>query len=164
MTDPAAMQAEYVDYKNIKTRGVLQIHLEIPAEHAMEFLTAFGMPSPSQKIAITVLNVAPQMVSIKDGAFASADLKDKLEASVEHEKAKGGKLAQQAGILCNEVAFWTFCNEKLDHYTKAKDEPTAAQILRDWCLVGTRRELDHNPEAARKFLDLRASYNAWASQ
>ena len=68
-------------------------------------------------------------------------------------EAKGGKYAQMAGIMSNEGAFRQF--------VEAPDEEAAAQFIRDHCGVLSRRHLDHNDEAARKFLGLKADYEFW---
>jgi len=73
--------------------------------------------------------------------------------SDEAAQAKGGKYAQMAGIMSNEGAFRQF--------VEAPDEEAAAQFIRDHCGVLSRRHLDHNDEAARKFLELKGDYDFW---
>lgn len=68
-------------------------------------------------------------------------------------EVKGGKNAQMAGIMAGEVAFHQFAG------VKTADE--AAQYIRDYCAVESRRFLDHDDEAARKFLALKADYDFW---
>lgn len=68
-------------------------------------------------------------------------------------EAKGGKYAQMAGIMSSEGAFHKFVD--------VPDEEAAAQYIRDLCGVLSRRHLDHNDEAARKFLHLKSDYVFW---
>lgn len=58
---------------------------------------------------------------------------------------KGGELARLAGMFCQSVHFWEFC--RCDDADEARD-----WILRV-CGVQSRRDLDHNPTAAKLFHD-----------
>lgn len=69
------------------------------------------------------------------------------------EEQPGGKLAKMAGILCNEGAF--------QKWIEVNDAEQAAQWLREHCGILSRRHLDHNDEAARKFLSLKGDYEFW---
>lgn len=130
MTAPAAIKATYSEWKMVKTRKVLVLSFEVPLEQQAEVLAALGTPMPD--IATWV---------------AIARLK---ETAVE---GRGGKLAQQAGILCNEGAFIKWIG--------ASDAEGAAEMVRHHCGVLSRAHLDTNEEAARKFLDLKADYQIW---
>ncbi len=142
MTQPAVIQGDYCDIKFIKSRKVAVICVEIPIEAAGAFVDAFGTPMPDKNVPV-----------------ALARLESPL--NVEHEKPKGGKLAQQAGIMCGEAAFWRYLEVRGYLCENAEQAATA---LRAICDVDSRADLDHHMEPARLFYDLRASYNAWASQ
>jgi hypothetical protein len=137
MTPPAAIQASYADYRRIKGRKVLQLILEVPLEQAPQVHEAFGEPLPDGSTWVAVARIDPNAAP----------------------ERKGGKLAQRAGILCNEGAFWQFLADGGD--PPATNSEEAADAIREYCGVKSRAELDHNEEAARKFLDLEASYKAW---
>jgi hypothetical protein len=70
---------------------------------------------------------------------------------------KGGELAKWAGILCNDPVFWEWA--RLTHpetWSSAWDHATEkdggwAIFIRHFCGIRSRRELDHNAEAGRKF-------------
>lgn len=132
---PAAIQATYSDYRRVKGRKVLQLILEVPLEQAPAVHEAFGEP-------------------LSDGTTWVAVAR--LDPTAKAER-KGGKLAQRAGIICNEGAFDKFLTE---HYMRIENQ-TPADFVRDWCGVESRAELDHDEEAARKFTNLEASYRAW---
>lgn len=63
------------------------------------------------------------------------------------------RLAMKAGIACNEGAFHKFLG------VDGKD--AAATRLRRMCEIGSRSELDSDPEAARRFQDIMTSYECW---
>jgi hypothetical protein len=73
--------------------------------------------------------------------------------AAETEK-KGGPNARRAGMMCGEGAFYIWAEV-------AADKDAAANFIRQRCGVKSRVELDHDPEAAAKFKDLAASYDAW---
>lgn len=61
-------------------------------------------------------------------------------------QAKGGRNARLAGCLCRNPAFQAFCS--------ASSADEAANYIRRVCRVGSRAELDHNPDAAHAFHEL----------
>lgn len=129
--DKLAISATYVDYRRIKGRKVHQVIFEVPSEQWPEAYKALGEPTidTSDWFAIAKMH----------GAAPS--------------KAKGGKLAQRAGILCDEGGFLTFAAEK-----HGKD---AKQLIYDFCGVSSRAHLDHDDNAAAKFNELTREYDAW---
>lgn len=61
-------------------------------------------------------------------------------------QAKGGRLARLAGQLCQQSDFHAFCS--------ARSADEAAAYIRRVCHVGSRAELDHDPQAANLFHEL----------
>ncbi|MCP8687720.1 hypothetical protein [Marinobacterium sedimentorum] len=80
---------------------------------------------------------------------------------------KGGPLARRAALLCNDVQFRLY----LDRRRRAKfqmdipDGTHNAQDARDFilgaCGITSRAELDHNPDAARRFGDILTYYHRY---
>lgn len=60
-------------------------------------------------------------------------------------KGKGAELARLAAMLCQQPEFMTFAG-----CTSAED---AAAFVRRTCGIQSRRELDHDPRAAKLFHD-----------
>lgn len=138
MTDEAVIQADYCDLKFIKTRKVAQVVLEIPIEQSDAFIAAFGSPRPDLTVPVVIARMNPEQMA----------------------KPKGGKLAQRAGILCNEGAFQQFVAERAG-ITASKDN--AAAYLRGRCGVKSRSEIDHDEVAKHKLRNLETEYRAWCS-
>lgn len=63
------------------------------------------------------------------------------------------KLAQRAGIVCNEGAFAKFLG------VEGKD--AATKRLRRLCEISSRKELDTDPEAAERFTQMMSQYESW---
>lgn len=81
------------------------------------------------------------------------------------EKAAGGrrKRAQQAGIVCNETAFWLFLSASFPAELAMVyvDQAAAADFVREHCGVTSRSELDTNANAGQIWDDLKARYDLW---
>lgn len=138
MTAPAAIQGQLVSIKNVSTHKSACLTIHVPEEYALKAIEAFGWP--------TMVN--PVLVAIA-----------KLDPSAKPER-KGGRLAQKAGILCNEKAFWDFLQTYgLDGVKNAEE---AADLVRRMCNnIASRAELDHDQAAALIFRDIELSYQAW---
>lgn len=149
---PAVVQAVYHDYKRVPSRKAFQMIVEVPIEQAQEVHKAFGEPNPDGAIWVAVALLNPE----------HAKLKQAFKDSVEVER-KGGRLAKQAGMVCNEPAFWAFLNEKciMDPFDKITSAEDAAKYIYDFCGIESRRELDHNDAAASNWRDLEGEYRAW---
>jgi hypothetical protein len=145
MSEAAAIQGDYVDLRFVKSRKVAQVILEIPIETAARFVEAFGTPNPATgvPVALARLNTEKQ------------EREPKGEPVNSPNPPKGGKMCQKAGILCKEGAFqkWSGCDSEID----------TANFIRTYCGILSRTELDENENAARRFRQLVADYNAWRS-
>jgi hypothetical protein len=109
-------------------------------------VAGFGVPSPATGVPVAIARLAT--------------------AQHQPERHKGGPLARRAGILCNEPKFREFLGEMfpLELYENSK-ELTTAEIVRDYCDVNSRAELDNgNQDAAKKFFELEMRYNIWLEQ
>lgn len=65
-----------------------------------------------------------------------------------------GDLCWRAVQWCKEPEFQGWINEREGFPTPIVDEEHARQYILAWCEVKSRKELDTNPEAARKFNQL----------
>lgn len=136
--DKLAIDAVYVDYRRVKGRKVHQIIFEVPSERWPEAYRVLGEPT----------------IETSDW-FAIAKM-----AGVAPQEAKGGKLAQRAGILCSEGGFRRFLADRAGRPHIMTAEEAKAEIYQT-CGVMSRAHLDHDDEAAKAFLSLVAEYDAW---
>jgi acid phosphatase family membrane protein YuiD len=51
---PAAFQATYANFKNVQSRKVLQIILEVPIENAHQVFSVLGMPNSHESAWVAV--------------------------------------------------------------------------------------------------------------
>jgi len=140
VTDAAIIEAEYVEWKMVKTRKALQLIFEVPLEKQALVQAALGTPMPdtSTPVAIARLNLA---------ALTQAE-PEQIEAP-----RRSKSLAQVAGILCNTGSFRKFIRvETVDQ---------AADYIRAHCGVSSRANIDGNPDATAAFDALRGEYELW---
>jgi hypothetical protein len=67
----------------------------------------------------------------------------------------------QAGILCTEVQFQNFAAAQSGFPNGFFGESAAAEYLRQFCGIDSRRELETSERACRKLQVLRTEYDAW---
>jgi hypothetical protein len=149
MTDePAAIQASFADFRLIRSRKACQLIFEVPIEGANAALAALGgIPQPHAEswVGIARLNGVTKPEPEPKGKQKWEDL----------------KLSMQAGMRCEEPAFWKFLTESYPTYWQVNGEEQAADLVRLLCKVDSRRELNLDPEATAKWRDLDRSYQAW---
>jgi len=146
MSDAAIIKATYSEWKMVKTRKVLVLSFEVPLEAQETVQAALGTPMPDAEtwVAIARLNL---------NAVAAQAEPPVIEHQPEPELRKPAKLAQIAGILCNNGAFRKWCG--------ATTVEQAAQHVRDRCNVDSRADLDTHEDAAAAFRDMKGEYEAW---
>lgn len=145
MTD--VLQATYSDLKTVKSRSVCQLILELPIEALTDVVGLFGAPVPGSEVWVAVARLrAP-------GAEPASEPVAAVSQPELPPPRKPAKLAQIAGILCNEGAF-----QKWSGNANADE---AAKWLRGHCNVDSRADLDTNEDAAAIFLRIRHDYDFW---
>ena len=168
MNDACAIEARYVNHKNVQGRGVLQVILEIPVEHTVEFFNKFGHPDPGKekRVGLALLATEVHEVSVKD------------ELSKNAQKAKRNfedlPYSQQAALLCKDERFHgelrvlsgdksrlVYAVASLDqdkHDTYASDCIHADHNLKKILGISSKTELDDpdNKTKQDKFIQLRS--------
>jgi len=73
---------------------------------------------------------------------------------------KPNSLVRSAGMVCKSDDFQRFVVGRTEEDFKTADEreEQAAQYVREWCGVASRRQIDQDHEAARRFGELMALY------
>jgi hypothetical protein len=140
MTSPDVLRCTYSDLKTVKTRSTCQLILELPIEALTDVVALLGAPVPGNEVWVAVARL-----------MTEAELERGIEALAPPHKPKS--LAQIAGIVCNEPAFWK--------YIRVKGADEAAEYVRGHCGVTSRAALDSNEDAANAFRTLKADYIIW---
>jgi hypothetical protein len=145
---PAALRACFSDFRLIKGRKQAQLVLEIPIEEADNALAVLGgIPQPQSDCWVAVARL---------NGVAKPEPEPK-----EKRKWDDLKLSMQAGIRCEEPAFWRFINESYSGYRPITDQEAAATFVRRECQVDSRSGLNTSRHSAMVWQDLEKSYQAW---
>lgn len=78
------------------------------------------------------------------------------------EAEKGGPVSKNAGILCNDPDFQDYVSIQPGNYTH--DEMGAADFVREHCNISSRAQLDHQPQAARRYEIMKAGFLDWQQE
>lgn len=160
-----AFRATYSDWKLVKTRGVVQVVMEVPlAEADAAYDVLGGMPNPANE---TWFGIAP--INLHRPAKETKqvdDLPQATSSSVNHKPPAGTKRSwedlqpqQQAGIRCGEPTFVAFLKEQYRNEWRGTDG--AAECVRFICGVHSRVELGTNQKASVIWHQLDCEYRAW---
>ncbi len=88
-------------------------------------------------------------------------------------KTKGGPMARQAAMLCQDPVFRLYLDRRRRHKlgmteSALPDGTHNEQDARDWlcaaCGIGSRADLDHNLDAASRFRMIRNRFNHWRAK
>jgi hypothetical protein len=141
--DFAMIEAEYTEWKMVKTRSALVLCFEVPLELQPLVQDALGTPLPGESVRVAIARLR------HDPGEDEADDKERRQIG----------LAERAGILCGGHLFQRFLAQRVGRPVANSVE--AGQIVRDLCGVKSRAEFDSNREAGAKFIDLKADYALW---
>lgn len=145
----AIFDAEYADFKNVKTRSVAQFVFEVPIEKANQIIQMIGLPNAGepQWFGIARLNngadVVPAQPAVPEGVPMPSPATSRKEMSY----------AQRAGMLCNDEQFWEFL--------KVADNVSATDKLREQLQIASRTEIDGDPEKMHAFNALYNTFDVW---
>lgn len=175
MTEAAAFQATYSDFRLVRSRKVVQFVFEVPLEAANYACDVLGgMPNPAAETwcAIARLDLKKASGPLFDGegrpgpstlavnSEASPSASRRGEPSPRKPVAAERRLAQRAGILCSEIPFRKFLEVELPgRIILTEDE--AATAVREICHVASRSEIVIGTEEGHLFEQLLGRYEGW---
>lgn len=141
MTTKSAIAGSFADFRIVKSRGVAQLVIEIPLEHADEALAALGgVPQPATERWVGIARLT-------DEAARKPDARERYAASDEAKQA-----VARAGILASDAAFQRWC--------RADGEQAAIRFIREQCAVKSRADIAADPDALARFLALEGRYRS----
>jgi hypothetical protein len=153
------LRAVYHDLKTVKTRGQVQLVLELPMEALTDVVALLGAPTSEGSVWVAVARLREPAEVIEQQPEPEAHQIEGPANDDEPDKP-ARPLSQVSAYLCTIVAFRRFLWEEY----KLESMPTedqAADFVRRHCGVESRREFDLIESAAANFKDLRWRYNAW---
>lgn len=173
MSKVPAIQGSLVDARNIAVHKTLRLLVDVPVESASHVLELFGWPTMANPIPVALAPLNPAAITAQDGermspqaaggharaGALSQESRSEIATKAANGRWKGGKLSKEAALLCQTGAFHTFLKEQAMEIASDADE--AADILRMECGVASRAEIDHNESAAKRFREIKSTYDAW---
>lgn len=152
MNDECAIEARYVNHKNVQGRGVLQVILEIPVEHTVEFFNKFGHPDIGKEKRVGLALLSDAEVDVKREIAEKAGKEQRAFTELPY--------SQQAALLCKDPAFWRWLNDVTIYPCYTEDE--TKRSLRDHLNINSRSDLDDvkNIRARTEFKHLRDEFRA----
>lgn len=138
----AAIKAVYTDYKRIKSRKVHQVVFEVPSEKWPEIYRVLGEPNieTSDWFGIAKMNVQEPAPTPKE---------------------QGSNLAANVAIMLKNPVFKKFLRERGGISVMGDEEKTANFNLKKILKIGSKSELNTNPQKAEAWRDLRSEFKAW---
>lgn len=144
MSKLRGIDAEYVNWRTVIGRKVLQLVFEIDISRQQEVLTMLGVPTvgESKWVAIAPLDLTPKSL-----------VQAKPEASGSPKKFHELPLSQQAAIRCGDPLF--------QEYMGAENEAQCTAKVRGVCDVMSRSEIVPNMRAGSLWQQTEAQYQSW---
>jgi hypothetical protein len=148
---PAAIHADFADFRQVKSRKVAQLIFEVPLEQLPEVMQVLGWPRPDGNIPV---GIARLVAEIGPDALSLHDSVPTPSASGEGQDIRRTySRSQMAAILCYDAEFqdWLGFNvESVQAQFPDRDPVEACRQLADsWVKheleITSKRELDTDP-------------------
>lgn len=166
MQKPAAIAAQLVDVRNVGMHKVVKLTVHVPEEQAGLVFEAFGWPTTSNPVPVALARLQESGGSrapARGAGHATSPEGTSDPASPRSTRPKQSwhdmSPAQQAGVLCNDLAFQRFLFEHC-HVTKAGADE-AAGAIRYICNVKSRSDIASDSYAQERWRSLVADYRVW---
>ena len=142
----SAIEASSVGVRTL-VDGTLRLSIDVEPRHAQAAFALFGAPGTPMALAALRIGKADSVVTSPEPVQKPA------------ESEHVGKLTRDAGIICKNPQFQQYALSAGHH---PAGEQGAANFVRAYCRIASRRELDTDPKAAARFARLMAGYREWA--
>lgn len=165
---PLVFKATYADFKNIKTRKILQIILEVPIEGADAALKALGgVPRSDCETWVAVARLDPALDAREMSASPASEPRNApAEASAPKERQRFATmpLPKQAAIRCGDPDFRRFLAQR-GHFARSGiavlDLDMAAGEVREICCVTSRSQISDADGSGDLWTALDREYGDW---
>lgn len=154
-------------FRALKSGDVYRVDFELSKEE-WEYFTDPNIDRAGMVLEMTgmVTHRAPKpsVVAISDVPATP------LPVSSESAPVKGGKWSQEAGKMCNNPLFQEYMRYKFPDYWRHSDsmekflekQDCASGAMKEILNIESRKDLDTNPEARKRFMDMMNKFNLWS--
>lgn len=144
----AAISGVFADYRLVKTRGVLQLIVEVPVERQEQAFEALGFPVPGTDIHVALARLmAPAARSSEEAPVSARSEQGRHRYATATER-------QQALIRCCAYAK----DPRFRSYLHVETEAGAVDAIRHACGIESRKEIESDPKAYAAFIRLETDY------
>ena len=157
----AVIQGTYADIKNVKTRSVVQIVIEVPIEQAGLIQQALGWPQPGSEIRVAVARLHDGAADTTQPAGPTSE-----PAAPSPRTLDDMPYPQQAALLCKMEPFQAWLKRGYKQIfliprPGGTDEERAAYVVRRVCGdIESRRELQPDTPAGNDWKRLYQTYKS----
>lgn len=163
-----AVRGTFADIKNVKTRGVSQLIIEIPVaeiDHALDVLGGWPQSGQEQWVGIAPLKAPKKPADEQPPSEPTPAPQEPERLKSEADK----QLIKQAGLLPTKEAFQSFLfrdrfyRDLWDRYRgnpEMNDQQIAEQVVRDYCEVESRADIRAGQTSGQRMGDIIRAYRA----
>lgn len=119
-----------------------------------------GIPAAQLEYMLHAIENAPWLLSLFDALRRSGPVRETPKALEQMSPEASGNFAANCAMLSKEPAFIKFLAE-VKGLTDAADQLRVDTFVRATLKVASRAELNTDPDAAKRWRDLRAEFEAW---
>lgn len=157
VNDNRVIQATFATYKPVPSRGVLTLQLEVDENEAQNALEVLGYPIQGKQILVAVARLSDKFQNIQGVAVPKLE-----EVNAPNQTPELSKRITHAALLCKEVLFQKFADEKgYPNYTDDNPEGYAKSFIYDKCHIKSLSELASNNDAYKRFLAIKQAFEGW---
>ena len=149
MTDLAAISAQLVDMRNVGSQKSLRLTLHVPEELALKAIEAFGWPTGANPVPVALARLTMEAAAQKPPPPIP-----------DHDKEGARRLYARIGTLCKDPKFWEYVAEHTG-VVSINGEKGAAEYVRDFCQVVSRRDIVAGSIAEELFLHHEDDFEIW---
>ncbi len=168
MTTDCIMEGNYTHLEFKPGLKVARVWIEIPTEHAGDFIAKFGTPDPANpvRVAIARLNTEIALNKGDDGPTTSSANEVAIKAVT--PSAQGGKGSDSRRFKRSEIAALKCKNSTFAYWILPPSVPfgdnaellvLAEQHFKEMLGIKSKRELDSDPAKGEAFDRLLASFD-----
>ena len=152
MNKPAAIAAQVVDIQNDRQhKGFVKVTLHVPAELGAQLTESLGWPTYTTPVPVAIARLKQQQEEPTTATEKPAPVSPPV-------RVPRNKLAMRAGILSNDSLFHTFLATTKGLGVNSEG---AANYVRHFCKVESRKEILPGTEAANRFDLLESAFICW---
>jgi hypothetical protein len=161
-----AFRATYSDWKLVKTRGVVQVVMEVPvgeSDAAYEILGGMPVHGKERWFGIAAIKSPEEKEARAKPRQSSPPSPHPDGAARQKMDWRDVQPAAQAAMRCEKPEFWAFLREEYE-YPYINHPDLAAIAVRTICQVKSRSELSTNHKARVLWKQLDDQFQAWLAK